>query len=295
MKLALGTAQFGLPYGVANTRGRPDDEAVARILRLAAVAGVRVIDTAALYGFAEEVLGRCLPLGHAFDLVTKTPKFGGMNGIDAVLALRSAFEKSCAKLRAERVFGLLAHDANDLLSAAGETLWREMLLLRAAGRVVKVGASVYSGNQIDALLQRYPLDLVQLPISLLDQRLLHGGQLDRLRASGVEVHARSAFLQGALLMPVDVLPPHLAALRPNIERIASQAAGHGMNTLTAAMRFVSGLPQVAAVVCGVDGVDQFEQLVHAMQSSDPALSLAESAACACDEEILLDPSQWAAA
>lgn len=291
MKLALGTVQFGLPYGVANKRGKPDEATVAEILYRASRARVRVLDTAYLYGDSEAVLGRCLSPGHSFNIVTKTPKFVGMAGPDAAAAMRTAFDESCARLRAASIYGLLAHDADDLLGPAGDALWRGMTELRAAGRISRIGASVYSGAQIDRLLQRYPIDLVQLPLSLLDQRLVQGGQLERLKARGVEIHARSAFLQGALLMPVERLPVHLAPLRPYVERVAAAAASHGIDTLSAALRYVAGLPQVAVVVCGVDDADQFDQLVAALGESS-MLAAEEATACACNDAALLDPSQW---
>lgn len=295
MKLALGTVQFGLPYGVANTSGQPGETEVRAIVGHAAAASVKVLDTACLYGDSEAVLGRNLPAGHDFRIVTKTPKFAGMDAVAAVSALRAAFAESCVRLRVSSVYGLLAHDASDLLGAQGEALWQAMSALRADGRVSRIGASVYSGAQIDALLQRYPLDLVQLPLSLFDQRLLQGGQLDRLQAQGIEVHARSAFLQGALLMAPEALPPHLAGLRPQLDEIARRAGHLGINPLQAALRFVAGLPQVSAVVCGVDSVAHFDELAAALNQSVPALDAAAAAACACTDARLLDPSQWRAA
>lgn len=292
MKLALGTVQFGLRYGVANTAGQPAEAEVAAILRRAAAVGVQVVDTACLYGESESVLGRTLPADHGFHIVTKTPKFAGMDGISAVASLEVAFAASCARLRVQGVYGLLAHDANDLLGAQGEQIWQAMAALRAAGRVSRIGASVYNGAQIDALLQRYPLGLIQLPLSLLDQRLLQGGQLDRLSERNVEVHARSAFLQGALLMSPEALPPHLAGLRPYLQQIASRADALDIQPLQAALRFVAGLPQVSAVVCGVDTTAHFDELVVAIERMEPALSATDAAACACSDAQLLDPSQW---
>lgn len=292
MKLALGTVQFGLPYGVANATGQPSEEEVCAILDRAAVAGVKVLDTACLYGDSESVLGRCLPVGHDFRIVTKTPKFAGMNAGAAASALKAAFAESCTRLHVAGVYGLMAHDANDLLGAQGDVLWQAMSELRAAGRVERIGASVYSGTQIDSLLQRYQIDLVQLPLSLLDQRLLHGGQLDRLHAGGVEIHARSAFLQGALLMSPDTLPSHLVGLRPQLDEIARRARSLGIKPLQAAMRFVAGLPQVSVVVCGVDSLAHFDELATALEQNIPALDAVGAAACACADAYLLDPSQW---
>jgi aryl-alcohol dehydrogenase-like predicted oxidoreductase len=295
MKLALGTVQFGLPYGVTNTSGQPCESEVRAILNRAAAAGVKILDTACLYGDSEDVLGRCLPAGHDFLIVTKTPKMGGMGRAAAVAALSAAFAQSCARLRVPSVYGLLAHDANDLLGAQGEALWQAMLALRAGGHVSRIGASVYSGAQVDALLQHYPLDLIQLPMSLLDQRMLRDGQLDRLQARGVEIHVRSVFLQGALLMVPDALPPHLAGLRPQLSEIASRANRLGIRPLQAALQFVAALPQVSAMVCGVDSAAQFDELVAALNSTGQALDSADLAACACADAKLLDPSQWSTA
>lgn len=295
MKLALGTVQFGLRYGVANTSGQPGEEEVRAILDHAASAGVKVLDTASLYGDSESVLGRCLPPGHDFRIVTKTPKFAGMDADAAVSALDSAFAESCVRLCVSGVYGLMAHDANDLLGPQGEAIWQAMAALRADGRVGRIGASVYSGAQIDALLQRYPLDLVQLPLSLLDQRLLQGGQLDRLQARGVEIHVRSVFLQGALLMAPEALPPHLAGLRSHLEEIARRAGCLGITPLQAALRFAASLPQVSAVVCGVDSLAHFDELAAALDRPVPALDAADAAACICTDIRLLDPSQWSAA
>lgn len=295
MKLALGTVQFGLRYGVANTTGQPAAAEVADILRHAAGVGVEVLDTACLYGDSEAVLGRCLPVDHRFKIVTKTPKFAGVDGASAAIALKAAFAKSSQRLRSPRLYGLLAHDANDLLGTEGDAIWQAMQELQAEKRVIRIGASIYNGGQIDSLLQRYPIDLVQLPLSVLDQRLIQSGHLDLLAERNIEVHVRSVFLQGALLMSPDRLPAHLAGFRPCLEQISVRAAGLGISPLQAALRFVSGLKQVAAVVCGVDSVAQFDQLAAALEHPETALSADEAAACVCSDTQLLDPSLWRSA
>jgi aryl-alcohol dehydrogenase-like predicted oxidoreductase len=295
MKLALGTVQFGLPYGVANRSGRPADGWITEILRLALAAGVEIIDTASLYGDAEAALGRCMPQGHCFRIVTKTPKFAGLSGPQAAALLGSAFEQSCLRLGSRNLYGLLTHDADDLLGPAGRFIWQAMVELRSAGRVTRIGSSVYTGAQIDALLKRIEPDLIQLPLSLLDQRLIAGGQLEYLAQRGIEVHARSAFLQGALLLLDSELPAHLSALRPLVSQIAMRAERLGLTRVEAALRYVANLPQVSSVVCGVNSPGQFEELLTALRVGYPAFSPADAAACACTDPLLLDPSQWRAA
>jgi aryl-alcohol dehydrogenase-like predicted oxidoreductase len=295
MKLALGTVQFGMPYGVANRSGQPADAWIAEILRMALSAGVEIIDTASLYGDAEAALGRCMPQVHSFRIVTKTPKFAGLSGSQAVASLKFAFEQSCLSLGSQSLYGLLTHDADDLLGQAGASIWQAMLELRNAGRVKRIGSSVYTGAQIDTLLGRIEPDLIQLPLSLLDQRLIAGGQLAELARRGIEVHARSVFLQGALLLQDSEIPAHMSALRPLVKQIAVRAERLGLTRVEAALRYVASLPQVSSVVCGVNSPGQFEELLAALQVGYPAFSPADASACACTDPLLLDPSQWRAA
>ena len=59
-KLMLGTVQFGMNYGVANTTGKPSFETVKAILKEAYDGGINALDTAPEYGDSEEVIGKAL-------------------------------------------------------------------------------------------------------------------------------------------------------------------------------------------------------------------------------------------
>ena len=141
-------------------------------------------------------------------------------------------------------------------------------------------------------MELYPLNLVQLPLSLVDQRLIRGGQLDRLADAGVAVHARSLFLQGAMLIPPDRLPPHLSRLQPTLQEVIRRASQIGLSPIEAALRFVAGLPQVAAVVCGVDTAKQFSELAAALKVLVPALAQEDVEACSVGDTSLVDPTKW---
>ena len=71
MKIALGSVQFGIPYGVTNRGGMTSRQEVREILTVAARSGVDTIDTAITYGESERVLGAegC----SRFRIVTKLP------------------------------------------------------------------------------------------------------------------------------------------------------------------------------------------------------------------------------
>jgi aryl-alcohol dehydrogenase-like predicted oxidoreductase len=295
LRVVLGTVQLGMPYGVSNARGQvPLDEARAMV-DLAARSGVSALDTAHLYGEGEAVLGSVLPAGATLDVVTKTPKFGGA-GADAQAApaaLSRAFALSLRRLRRAAVSALLVHDAADLLGPAGPAIWRAMEGLRDEGLVARLGVSVYSGAEIDGLLGRFPLDLVQLPFNLLDRRLVEGGQLGRLARRGVEVHARSVFLQGLLLMAPEALPPALADMGPRLARLRAALAEAGTTPLAAALAAAARRPEIGSVVVGATSAAELAEILAAAAAApDPAVP--DLAPFAVADETVLNPSAWAA-
>ncbi len=276
-------------YGCFNRQGRPALDAVAAILRRADEIGFGTIDTAALYGESEAVLGQALPPDHGFRIVTKTPRFGGARlGTEQAAALRAAFHSSRAKLRQERLYGLLAHDSNDLLAEGGAHLLDAMQDLKRRGEVEKIGASVYTVRQIGALLARGGLDLIQAPMNVLDQRLIDSGALREMAARGIELHLRSAFLQGLLLADPAALPPYFASARPALEAFQRAARQAGRAPAQAALAFLLNRPGVDTVLVGVDSLAQLEEIVSA--PLDP-LELDYRAFRVTDERIL-DPSSW---
>ena len=161
MNLGLGTVQFGFDYGVSNRDGRTPHDELARILAFAGRKGVRLIDTAALYGDSETVLGAVLASGHAFRIVTKTLQFRDVRALPRAeaAALRDAFERSLASLRQDRLYGLLIHDGGSAETGRRIALWSAMDALRREELVEKIGVSVYSAADIDAVLGRFRPDL----------------------------------------------------------------------------------------------------------------------------------------
>ncbi len=191
MKLGLGTVQFGQNYGVSNSHGKSPLSEVERILDLAALRGIRVLDTAPAYGTSEEVLGHLLSCVHRFLIVTKTPKFPGrqITNRDAEI-LESTFLDSLRKLRQSQIYSLLIHDADSLLAPGSELLVDKLLELKRRGFVQKIGFSAYTPVQVKQILARFTVDIVQIPFSVLDQRMRLEGCLKQLKQSGIEIHAR---------------------------------------------------------------------------------------------------------
>jgi aryl-alcohol dehydrogenase-like predicted oxidoreductase len=283
--LGLGTAQFGLDYGIANDRGICPPEDVAAILEAAAAAGIGVLDTAPAYGTAEQVLGQVLPAAHRFRIVTKTPHLGGLRHADEIgQAVRDAFAASRAKLRRDRLAGLLTHNANDLLRPGGPALWAAMAALKRAGEVERIGASVYSAGQLAAVLERYPLDLVQLPWNAVDGRI-GPPLLAALRERGIELHARSVFLQGLLLAP----PAQAARVSPQAEALVGRwrdAVG-AADPLAAALGAVIARPEIGTALVGVTRPEELAGILRAVAAPPPPMAPVQST-----DDLVLNPALW---
>jgi len=289
--LGLGTVQFGTDYGITNKTGKVPETDVEQILALAADSGIRVLDTAAGYGDSEDVLGKVLGRGlHPFDIVTKAALPVALKCAELTRqAYRESLYRSLERLGQDQVYGFLAHRTQDLLQEGGDGIVDNMQQLKAEGVVRKIGISVYTAQEIDAVLDLFKPDLVQLPINVLDQRLVVSGHLRKLKDLGVEIHARSIFLQGVLLQTAGTVPSFLTKYSAEIEKFRSTASELGVTCIQAALGFVLGLDEVDVVVVGVNSVIHLQEVLNASQKKvDPEWF----AACAADEEALLNPSLW---
>lgn len=262
MKIGLGTVQFGLDYGISNTRGQCTADEINKIMSLAHSAGITLIDTASAYGDSEQRLGDAL---HHSDyrpaIVTKTPAFREpVIGKEALQKFEAAFESSLSKLKVELLYGLLFHDADDLFKPGGDKLMEAAARLKRDGHVSKIGISVYTPEQVRRVLATYPVDLVQLPVNVFDQRFLSTGCLAELRQRNIEIHARSIFLQGVLLMAENTLPDYFRSIRPTVKRYQQAVSLRGWSLLRAALQFATHHAKVDYAIIGVTAAQELAQI-----------------------------------
>ncbi len=284
-RLVLGTAQFGLSYGIANQVGQVTRSVAKEMLQLAAANGIDTLDTAIAYGESETCLGEVG--SQDFKLVTKLPPVP--NGCGDIRGwVQEQIAASLTRLGVSVVYGLLLHRPEQLLEADGKALYQTLQGLKEAGQVQKIGVSVYAPSELEALTSRYNFDLVQAPFSLVDRRLKTTGWLQRLKDKGVEIHTRSAFLQGLLLMPQSTIPVKFVAWSDLISRWHDWLAHHTASAVQACLAFPLGSPEIDHVVVGADSVSQLEQIISAATSIAPV----DLPDLHCDAENLINPARW---
>ena len=292
-KLALGGAQFGLEYGVTNRSGQVSPAALKAILAGARNRGIDMIDTASQYGNSEAAIGAAMGEAGGMKLITKSASLAMAGGEHhAVQLLNDGFAASLSNLGVSRIDGFLFHRASDLTGEFGPQLWNAARAFKEAGFVSKIGVSVYDGEEISRILERVTPDIVQLPYNLLDQRLRLNESLSRLHDAGVEVHARSAYLQGVLLGDPKSLPAFLAGLGDQIAAFHEAMQELGETVQAGLLACVMQRPEIARIVAGVTSIGELDALADAAEAGARLAATHDFSGWAMDAPDLLNPALW---
>jgi aryl-alcohol dehydrogenase-like predicted oxidoreductase len=180
------------------------------------------------------------------------------------------------------------HRSEQYLGTQGTALYKALLRLKDNGQVQKLGVSIYMPAELDTLIPQYPIDLVQAPFNLVDQRLLTTGWLDRLKNDGIELHTRSSFLQGLLLMPRDAIPEQFSIWNQLWDRWNLWLQECRLPVAKVCLDFVRSFDQIDRIVIGADSLVQLEQLIS-FAGESPKL---EFPAMLCNDEMLINPTNW---
>ena len=284
-RLALGTVQFGTPYGIANKAGQVCRQEVKAMLKLALANGVDTLDTAIAYGDSEVCLGQVGTQG--FKLVTKLPALPD-NCADVRDWVQKQLVASLSRLGVKAIYGLLLHRSEQLLGPHGASLYKTLQEFKDNGQVQKIGVSVYKPSELVALTPKYRFDLVQVPFNLLDRRLQTSGWLQRLKQECVEIHTRSVFLQGLLLMPQDAVPTHFAPWNELWRKWHQWLQNNDVSAVQACLAYPLSFPEIDRVIVGADNASQLTQVISAargtLKANFPELH--------CEDESLINPANW---
>ena len=285
-RICLGTATFGLDYGITNQQGKPSLEEIEKILALAIQFGVDQIDTAQGYGDAEERLGQ---IGiKDFQVTTKTlppPDYIQL----ANWNISKTLESSLRRLKLESCHGFLLHDTGPLHNDGAEQIAKELHQLKSEKRVSRIGFSSYDHTEAELLCERYDFDMVQLPFNLLDQRAGESGALARLKKRGVSVSVRSVFLQGLLLSLPRSSQQNANLPLEAVEEFHQECQKHRVTPLQAALGFVLQEKDISSIVLGCASLKEWEEILFALK--EPRVNITWSLQSNFQRE-MLDPRTW---
>ena len=290
-KIGLGTVQWGLNYGVSNQYGTTPAGEVKKILDFSRSCGISVIDTAPDYGSSEKVIGTNEI--SSFSLCTKIPALKFLKASTKVDSFfQSTIDNSLVNLCTDRVDYLLLHDCDDLLGPRSAQISSLMQKYKDSGMARKIGFSAYTSRQIFSALDVFKPDVVQIPFSIFDQRLLSDGTLKYLKTLGIEIHARSIFLQGLLLMDPNKLDNYFTSFMPSIFKWHQVCRELKLLPLDLALYFAASQSFIDKVIVGISNLQQLKEIVSSIQVERTNISALSFSELGHTSERLVNPALW---
>jgi len=289
-RLVLGTAQLGLPYGIANKKGQPDKAAAVKIIEAAWENGIRQFDTAQAYGQSEDILGYCLSkldINRDAKIISKfDPKLDHLSESE----LSKSLDRSFLKLGVGNLFAIMLHN-EDLLSLWNKGLSEIILKLKTSGKVSHAGVSVYSPGKALEALSTEGLDFVQIPTNILDRRFESAGVFEIAERLGKRIYIRSIYLQGLLTMELNDVPAEMLFTLPILKELDLLSSKLNLSRKQMALAYIKSKFPHAHVLFGAETPDQVLENLE-LWKRQGRISFEIPPALKDLDETIINPSAW---
>lgn len=280
-KIILGTVQLGIPYGINNATGKPTREEAFRILDFAYDYNIRTLDSADGYGEALQLIGdHKTATGKSFYLINKFT-------VDEQ-PLLVKLNKSLEVVQCDSLYCYMYHQFSDYEAGAAR---RQLLDFREKQLIKKIGISIYNIEQLTSVIKDPHIDVIQLPVNILDLGREKKTLLQQAKEAGKEIHARSAYLQGLFLKRPETLSGNMIPLRNYLGQIRAICLSLKIELKLAALNFVLHQEFIDKVVLGVERLAQLKENLTLIRPSF-GLSLFEDIQIKKDDAHLLNPVNW---
>jgi len=282
LKLALGTVQFGLQYGISNKSGVPSDIEIKELFNTSALNGINTFDTAVAYGNAEERIANFLPKNA--EIISKFPKTETNSELEKIIL------NSISRLKRDNLYGFMAHNGDFLID--NPNLWEVLVKLKQENKIQKIGYSLYTTEQLEQLLTLDLIpDIIQIPYSLLDRKF--EPYFSDLQQKNVEIHCRSVFLQGLYFLNPEKLPEKLVPLNPELKRLQTICNMNDVKVSDVALNFAYSNPNINKVVIGVENTTQLNENINSIKNWKSNNSIFdEIKLITVKNKELLNPANW---
>ena len=290
IKICLGTAQFGFDYGITNNIGKVSKKEVEKIMNFAKTNNINFFDTAQGYGESEKVLGKFL---YKFSNPKVSTKLSSNNNTTFtekdIKYWESSFQRSLDNLKINIIDTFLIHDSNDLKKEGNKFLksWLNSLLERNLVR--RIGISIYEACDLKEISLEN-IKLVQLPLSLYDQRMITNGTIDKLKEKKISIHARSIFFQGLLLSDEKYWPKFISNNLRNHHKKNFQPFKKEL-VLNTLLNFINNCDFLESALIGITCLNELKEILKICQNLE-VLDIKKFRKFSWDNDYELDPRNW---
>lgn len=277
MRIALGTVQWGMNYGISNINGIPDNNELKNIFLKMDKVRINTLDTASHYGSAEKRISQFIKKKH--KIISK------VNPSSLKISIKNQCQKSLSNVGIPKFYGYLLNNPSNVIE--NENIWNELKELKRLGLVNKIGYSVYNPLELDILIEKKIIpDIIQLPFNILDRRF--AAYFEKLKNNGVEIHVRSVFLQGVLIDAYKKCPNEFEKWIPLWEKYRSWINYIGVSPVEACLRHVLSFKLIDKIIIGVTKLSELEEIINAQKRS-PLIAPNDLSS---DDDFLINPLKW---
>ena len=259
-KIIIGTAQFGSHYGITNKTGEIKFSEVNKIIKEASNNGISFFDTAPIYGNAEKKLGKCL--NKKSNIITKIIEINDEEiNQKSLKKINKVFFNSLKNLKLNKVYSVLIHSRKDIYKKNNHLLIKFVKDLKKKKIVEKIGISIYEKKDFEKIIKIFKPDIIQLPISIADQRLLEENYLKRIKNMNIEIHARSIFLQGILISKYNNLPMNFSSIKDYLFKFNNKLKANRITPIQACLSFIYNIKEIDKIIIGVSSLKEFKEIL----------------------------------
>jgi len=253
IKLCLGTAQFGLDYGINNKNGQILEQNISNILNYAHDNGIDILDTASAYGNSESVLGESIGIiKKNFKLITKYP-------VNTEIRPVQFINTSLELLKTKKIYGYLFH--NYSIFQKHPDYINDLIKIKDEGKAEKIGFSLYYPSEAEYILNNnIPCDIVQIPYNIFDQRFVY--LFPELKDRGIDIYVRSIFLQGLFFIEYDNLSEQFYPIKSLLQELIFTAKDYSVSIAALCLGFVLSNEYITSIVIGIDSLDNLKENIE---------------------------------
>ena len=287
-KLILGTVQFGLNYGINNTIGKMSEDKVFELLENAYDLGVKILDTAEAYGNAHSVISNFHKQSKKrFNIISKYSS----SNFDYPIDLVERIQVHCSNFNVNYLEGYMFHSYNDFKMNINKDP-NVLDNIKNSGLVKKIGVSVYSNDEIEDLLNFKNINLIQLPFNLFDNEYQRKEILEKAKKRNIEIHTRSAFLQGLFFKDVNTLHKNLLPLKKDLSDLILLSKKSNISLAELALNYPLSKSYIDKVLIGVDSLEQLKYNIKVTENKFDKLIYEKVDCIQIENTKLLNPSNW---
>ena len=287
-KLIIGTAQFKKGYGITNINKRINNKEIKKIFTLINENNIKYFDTAPFYGNSEKILGEYI---NQKEIVTKIPDIKEkIISKKSILETKKVLFQSIKNLKINNLYGVLLHSSFDLLKPGKKYLIDFLRGIKKDKITKKVGVSIYEKKNFYDIQKFFSPDIIQLPLNIIDRRLITNNFLKKIKDKKIEIHARSVFLQGVLLENPKNFPPFFQQFKSDFLHLRNEIKKNKISLLKAYLAFVLTIKEIDKIVIGIASSKQLKQILKVFNLKK--IEKIDIDVPVISNKTLLDPRLW---